>query len=580
MSLISRYINFANQSNDDIYNKLGIQQNLEITEYTNIFVNSSNNFSMTDEYLRNKIEEYIIKNYNGINVFNADINFYIERINFFVRNKFGDIIKDIGINFVLDLSDYGTKNNQNYLKWREYYYKCIYDYLLNGKFFPFGTDVGELNLFNLIELYWSFISFDNIMDLINTLNKIKYFSYPVDDYIQMIIEKLDNSQNISKLLNYVNGAFNNLNSDDDNDCETFDVKMRYSRFNIRYIIDNLKSNGFLLFEEYKKYFMEKYKKTQKISTIINDIKLVKYFMYIISKKDSNSVNRQVNEILIRLKNYLYDIEDSYNCNVGFQKINFVQKSDKYKIIDLSELNRSIANFNILRYSNTEQNQLAKFKLNETIEPYFDIFNAFYKSRYPDRKIDFNPIKSTIIIKTSFFDKPYYIHLALIQYLVFDLIYKAPSEEGIGIKNLFDLTEISENFLLDTLNSLIRIKLIKRTNLDFDSNENPLNLIKFYINWNFTHDSNKFSIAGLLSKKTTDNTIEKNEEFLHDRETIILSNVYDYIKKNNTFDKNILLEHIKNKIPFEINIEHIDKIIDKLIGKQYITVENDKFNYVI
>ena len=583
MSIIKKYINTNIANTCDIYNKLNIQQNVQIMEYTNIFENNYNNPTMTSEYLKNQIENYILKNHEKINVHQADINFYIERINFFVWNKFSDVMKDIGINFVLELCDYGTMKNENYLKWRTYYYECIYKYMLYGKFIPFDTNVGELNLFDLIVNFWSLISFDNIMDLVNTLNKIKYFSFPVDDYIKMIIEKLENSQDIVKLLNFINEGFNNFDSEANNDCELYDLKMTHSRFNIRFIIDNLKSNGYLLFEEYKKYFLNKYKKSQKIETIINDIKLVKYFMYIISKKDSNATNRQVNELLINMQNYLYDIEDSWNCNKGYQLINIIQKSDKYKLMDLSNLDRTKAHFNILRYSYVEQNQLIEFKLTESIEPYFDIFKAFYKSRFPDRDIEFNPITSTLIIKVSFYDKPYYIHLALIQYIVLDLIYKAPSESGISVKKIFDLTKISEKYLLDTLNSLIKIKLIKRTNIDFDSisnsisnsnsnsnyDFNPLNLIKFYINWDFTHENNKFSIAGLLPKNIVQDNIETNKEFLHDRTTIVLANVYDYIKKIKHFNKTILYENIKNNIPFEITLKDIDEIINVLKSKTHI-----------
>ena len=57
--------------------------------------------------------------------------------------------------------------------------------------------------------------------------------------------------------------------------------------------------------------------------------------------------------------------------------------------------------------------------------------------------------------------------------------------------------------------------------------------------------------------------------MHDRNTIILSNIYDYIKKNRTFTKDVLITELQYKIPFKINLEQIDSVIKTLLDKEHI-----------
>ena len=220
-----------------------------------------------------------------------------------------------------------------------------------------------------------------------------------------------------------------------------------------------------------------------------------------------------------------------------------------------------------KYSTENINKITEPKLTDLkIEPYFDIYKAYYKSRYPDREIEFNPIQSTLIVKMKFLEKIYYIHMALIQYIVLDLIYK--SEQKISILYISEKSGIEVKYLQETINSLLQIKIIKRT--DAKSIEN----LKFYMNHNFVHDNNKISISSLVTKEDlTSTNIENKKEYLHDRNTIILSNVYDYIKKNKTFTKDLLISELQYIIPFKFSQEQIDNIVKNLIDKEHITEIN-------
>jgi acyl-CoA synthetase (AMP-forming)/AMP-acid ligase II len=79
-------------------------------------------------------------------------------------------------------------------------------------------------------------------------------------------------------------------------------------------------------------------------------------------------------MLLRLKNYILDIEQNYRSNDEYRKIVVKQESEKYKNVDLSMIKRENATFNIFRYSTYPEMPIGYSNLvfNEKIAPYFDI----------------------------------------------------------------------------------------------------------------------------------------------------------------------------------------------------------------
>ena len=571
MSIIDTYLNFDN--NSGLLDNLGIDVTSSIQLYNKYYKTLVSNPDNIKEYINEQINNYLSEKYILINLANADINYYIEHINIFAKKTFKEIINELNIEHIISMLDYCSNTNKNYLDWRNEYYKIFYNKIIYGYYKPNGYKA-EAKIEELINDNWKKINFDNFIEFTKTLNKLKYLGQNVDNYIKLISDKFDSSDNILKLLDYINKVFfedlkkntehNNVLSDSDNsdNSDNIDWVKESCKYNFRFVVDNLKSNGYLMFEEYNIQLKTKYKKPQKMESIIGDKKLINYFIYIVSKKDSNSVNRKVNEILLRMRNYIYDLEDNLNNNFGYQKITVKQESDKYKSVDLNSYNRSNTTFNIFKYSNSNSNPVSEFNLGLKIEPYFDIYKKYYNSRYPDREIEFDPIQSTMIVKMNFMEKNYYIHMALIQYIVLDIIYN--SSEEINTLKISEKSGIKMEYLQETINSLLQIKIIKRTN------GKSIEELKFYINYDFTHDNNKISISTLIIGKDSLNTCNKKEEYMHDRNTIILSNLYNYIKKNKTFVKDVLITELGYKIPFKISLQQIDDAIKILIDKEHIT----------
>lgn len=578
------YLNF--QNNNDLLIRLGVEP--KTSYYNECFMNYFQNPEKVNNHIMNELKNHVDNNYLKINTINMDINYCIEQINAFIEQKYENIIKEINIDHIIRLCDYyekKTSNNlllnsdkyiTNYSLWRTLYYNMIYDNILCAEYMICGKNE-KTKLSILIEKNWDKIKFENIVNFSTILNKINFFGQNIDEYINIYSNKFDQIENIDKLIQYINKKFE-LNTNEQLKKSNTNEQLKKSKYDFRFIINNLKSNGYLLYEKTYQNIKNKYKKNQSlqldklIQTIKLDKKIINYYIYLISMKNLNSTNRKVNEFLIKIKNYLEDIINSCHDNINYRKITIKQESEKYKSIDLSSYNRDKSTFMVFKYSNIQQTNILNYNLNSQIEPYFDIFKSYYKARYPDREIEFDLIKSTMIVKIIFNSKEYFIHLALIQYIVLDKILNSGTD-GLEIKELLIQTNISLKHLDETINSLLQVKLIKRTT----NVENLLDM-KLLINNDFERDHPKFSISSIIQpKELIEINNEEKKEFLNDRNTIILSNMYDYIKKNKTFKINQMYDDLsKNKIPFKIDMEQIMSGIKIMSEKEDINKIDEEY----
>ena len=511
--------------------------------------------------LINHIKKYIDLTYNKINVNSADINYYIEHIYLNNKIKFKDIIKKMDINHIINMIDYCNDNNDNndnnstpastYKFLMDEYYKLFCNNIIYN---IYGRE--KKTIYDHIQENWNNINFQHLLNYMDILSKLKYYGNDVNKYVDLIQNKFDDVNNINKLINYINITFinkkcNYINEDNDD---------KDTKFNFRYILENLKSNGYLFFEQYFKEIQSRYLQQNNINIINNELKLIKYFIIIISMKDKTNVNRYVNEMLIKIRDYIFDIQDSYYNNIAYQKISIRVESDKYKNIKLEKYQRELTNFKILKYNFNTSNQLIDCdNIPISLVPYLDIYKSYYKTRYPDRAVEYDFINSALIVKICFNSGTYYIHMALLQYIILDNI-MSTSLNGISANKLSKKINIPLSKLNDTFNSLLKIKIIKYITIDKD--------IIFVLNSDFTFDKNKLSISGLIQPKINETTI-KSREFLHDRNMIVLCNLIYWAKKNKYFTQDVLLEQLQYVVPFKLNDEYIQIALEKAISSEYI-----------
>ncbi len=556
MSLIEKYLNIGD---NNFLNVIGSEKLTSILLYQNFLKNYNSNPENIKQNTINKLQEFIDENYSRINIDDGDINYYLEHINIFSKIKFNMVIKKLDLDHLISMMDYGKQEKNNWKFFLNEYYKYLNLKVINGQYNIAKSGIEKLHLHELVDEYWVNINFENLINFTHTINRMKYFGQDVSIFENLVETKFDNKENIKKLIQYLNQNFveeKEMEMEDMSD----ETQEKNKKFNFRFVIENIKSNGFLLFEEYYMEIKSRYKQQINIEHIKKDKKLVNYFMLIVSEKSANSVNRYVNEMLIKIRDYLYDLEDSYYNNENYKKIKICLKSEKYQNLDVETLRREQYSFAIFKYSFGD-NISSKFKPSEKLEPYLDIYRSYYRTRYPDRDVEFDINNSTIVIENKYKEKSYYIHMALVQYIVLDKIMGNP--EGLTITEISSQTDIPLTSLQDTINSLIKIKLIARTGGE------TIDKIKLISNEDFTYEKNKISISSMILKDKAGVKEDKPKEFLHDRSMIVLCNIIDWVKKNKYFSFDTITESIKYKIPFTVNEELLGKAVNEAVEKGYI-----------
>lgn len=575
MNLIQKHLNIGNEKFFQIF---GDESNIENLKLYQLFCKDyisdpdkiRNYINLkTKNFIDESFEKILLSEERQISQGSSyDLNYFINWMNTFIKILFNNVVSSLDIKHLISRIDYGKNTSSNSYFQKEYYKYFMNKFLNNEVMAKENTYPDKFSLklirtksfHDILSDNWKDVNFTSIIEICEILNKLKYYEQDVSSFMNLIINKFDDIEYIKKLLDYIIKKFIEEDLQISNE--------ENEKYNFRFLVDNLKCNGYLLYEEYYKNIKLRYKQQINIDTLKKDINIVKYFMLIISCKDNNMVNRQVNEMLITTRDYLYDLEDSYNNNTAYRKITVEAKTDKYKNINPTiNIKREITHFRIFKYNNSTNEIINNFKISNKVEIFMDVYRSYYKSRYPDRFIEFDILTSTIISKMKFNEKIYYVHMALIQFMVLEKIFASDKQIGITALEISEQINIKLNLLTDTFNSLLKIKLVKRVISDDITPEN----IHFCINYDFEYEKNKISISNLVLKEI--NNVEKVKEFLHDRNIIILCNIVDYIKKNKFFTEDVLSDYLVYKIPFKFTSEALQTVIEDAIKKEFILKED-------
>lgn len=545
----------------------------EIKKYQQYYKEKLVDAKLVKINLEKQISDYMEENHNKINVLSADINYFLKGISEFYSEKFYTIITRMDIAHIIKMLDYSNdKENIVFKELMNAYFKLFNEKILSKEY---GKTTKKL--YELMNDNWDTINLDNLLNFANVLSKLKYYKTDTTNFNLLFQTKYDNIINITNLLNFLINSYilpkdkpRNELIHDINEEITEPPKNDEFKYNLRFLIENLKSNGFLLFEQYYKSIKSRYSDLN-IESINRDLVLTKHFMTIVAGLEETNVNRYVNDMLINIRNYLFDLQESHYNNEIYRKIKIKAESEKYKSEDISKYNRELTNFQIFKYNYSNQENILMSShtigdksetlnyntVNKNLLIYLDIYRSFFKTRYPDREIEYDLIDSTIIVKMKF-DKIYYIHMSLIQYIILDIIM---NNECITVQEIFLTTGISLSRLNETFNSLLKIKIIKRTT-------GPD--IKFSLNKDFEFNKNKLSISGLVKKEGSEKVAQR--EFMHDRNMIVLCNLVYYAKKNTYFSRDTIMDELTYKVPFKLNDEYINKAISKALEDDYIKVK--------
>jgi hypothetical protein len=537
--------------NDDMGNNVN-----KIIEYNRVYNENLNNELYIENYLKMIFQNYQYENSKKIFIPNCEINYIIEMILHLENKYFNKILETLNVDTISKIPLRNSYNNNNYFKYKKLYLEIMYKNIFESE---------NNNLLLLLDKYWDNLKLQNLIDFTSVLMKLNDNDVDIDKYNSFINNKLNDIETLKKFITIIRNMYN---SDKNN-------KIFYLKIN--YIINNLMTDGLLLFQEFEKDVIDYYSKNRinyslkdgndyLVKKCETDIEIIKMFIDIIYNKDKTLSSRNINEILLRIKSFLTDIRNNYLDNDAYIKINIVAQSNKYKNFDVRTIDRKKCIFKMLKYNIcTDNSTTDNCIFPDEIQMYIDIYKSYFNMRYPDRVLSFNLFSSPMVIKYNINSEIYHIHMSIIQFILLDIINK--NKDGIDVFKIASMINIKLKLLESTFNSLLKIKLIKR-NTDY----------VFYPNNDFTYPDKKISIFNLVNTNTNIDSEKIERQFVHDKNLILQCNVVNFAKKNREFTLESLNKHLSKVIPFIVDEPTLTKCLEKCVNDNYLLLNDDKYVY--
>lgn len=329
------------------------------------------------------------------------------------------------------------------------------------------------------------------------------------------------------------------------------------------------------------YFMEKdmfnmyYEKFLEMRLLNNDTNEM------LEKKFISKFKRPVDNRIIQNMIYkLDDIATAKKDRIWYENMEITITSDKYKkYIKSGSINHRIVNAKIFRYyawSQSRDNESHNMNVPFDCAPYVDIYNQFYNKKYPYRELVWNYDQGVAVINLTIGAKIYQVQVTTPQLF---LLLQFNNNTEITAKDLASNLGISLSKLGQIINVLLRARILIRE--ENKSASDPT--IKISLNNNFKYDNNKISLVNVNMniQKSKQQIIDKDieEKFAIGRENICQACLVRTIKTNNKLDKQALYNHVKIKLPFELDETMFNRVLTNCITEQYITQHNNVYTYM-
>ena len=487
------------------------------------------------------------------------------------------------VNYFIDIYNKYYRNSQFLIKYLSYFDNNIikdtqnkyshislirnfmfYKNIINNKYEC--MDDKELYLY---EIFTKYIENNNVQ--INEIIKLfKMYSFYIrlsfvpkenrDSLFNLEINKLflvtlgSNKEFIKNIVQYIHNGIKSINNK--NDDEIFN--------NILELI-NLVSNH--INEKYMfNLYYEKLYEIRLLSQEFNS-EIEKKIITKFKRPDDNKI----------IQNMLYkldDIDNSKTDKIIYEKLQVTIKSDKYKgKITIDQLNRKMINPKVFRYyawSYSKDEDKDDLIIPFELSPYIDIFNEYYKTKYPYRNLTWNFNLGIGIIKLTLGNKTYQLQLATPQLF---LLIQFNDKSQISATDLASYLGISMAKLGPILNSLLMAHILKR-----EENKSPTDpSMLIYLNNDFKYENEKISLVNLMNNdQLQQKKIEEeiNDKFSIGRDTILQAKIIREMKLNKHLLYTQLLEKTKMSLLFDLNENKFNEILELCVKENYIHKNND------
>lgn len=278
-------------------------------------------------------------------------------------------------------------------------------------------------------------------------------------------------------------------------------------------------------------------------------------------------------------NKIEDIQKSISDEtIVHTKINLTVTPEsiiKYKGADLEKLNLKTLLPKVFRnyawsYSRSDENDCMTVPVD--VLPYIDVYNQYYKMKYPNRNLEWNFNYGTAVTKVKLGEKYYHLQLNTPQLF---LLLQFNHQEKITALDLASRIGLPMSKLGKILTSFLKTKILCRES--GKAPNDPTMLI--YMNHNFNHSTDKISLVNIMNQQKV-NDSEIQDRFAIGRENLLQAAVVRQLKQLKTVAKSELFNIVqKNILPFQINDTMFQSCLLTCVNEGYVTTDSDKITYV-
>lgn len=414
-----------------------------------------------------------------------------------------------------------------------------------------SANMADEQTVNVVKQLFKMYSFYNRMSFTPKKNKDELFNSQID---KLFLASLGSNQEFVKTIShYLHNCIKQIKKSD-----------KVSLDNISNLI-NLISTNFTERDMFNMY----YEKLLELRLLNNE-----YQVEVELELINNFCKPKDNKIIQNMLHKIEDIQKSIADDIVLHtKIDITVTPDsdkKYKNkVDISKINLKILTAKVFRnyawsYSRSEEND--KMIVPFDLAPYVDIYNQYYKVKYPHRNLDWNFNYGTGVTKVKLGQKHYYVQLNTAQMF---LLLQFNQQEKITALELASNLGIPMPKLGKILNSFLKSKILSREQTKQSSDPSML----IFLNQNFHCDSDKISLIGLMNQ-TKINDTEIHDRFAIGKENLLQASIVRLLKKYKELTIDELLTLAKSNVSFPFTQQQFKTCLDTCKSEGYLISNDD------
>lgn len=218
---------------------------------------------------------------------------------------------------------------------------------------------------------------------------------------------------------------------------------------------------------------------------------------------------------------------------------------------------------------------SSFALPQELERSVQMFEGYYKDKFPGRRLTWLHHLATAEIKMSHLKKSYIVTVSTFQMAIL-LLYN--NTDSLAFSDIQTSTNINEKECARNVQSLVDVKLIDQ---EPEGNIVPKTILK--LNFNYSNKRTKFKISAAIQKDTPQEVEQTRVAVEEDRKLYLQAAIVRIMKARKKLKHNILIQEVISQAMarFAPSVSMIKKCIEALIDKQYIerTGATDEYAYV-